>query len=187
MQIHEIVHNATLEIISDTADNDLLTHIHDLEVSQVRLFAISVNGAVHLFVVANAVTEIEGGSLRVLSTVVRAGSLDVSDIGHDKLFVVTLALDKENLDAVFVADLQDPFTAFQSRIGSIKNTNNAARPEPGEHVGNSSLSGSTAGAFSFRIVDIEKVGRGLWCIIAAVVANVESLSRDGEPLKISLG
>lgn len=151
-----------------------------------RLFTISVNGAVHLFVVANAVTEIEGGSLRILSAIVRAGSLDISDIGHDELFVVALALDKENLDTVFVADLQDPLAAFQSRIGSIKNTNNAARTKPGEHVGNSSLGGSTTCAFSFGIVDIEKIGRGLWCIIAAVVANVESLCRNGEPLKISL-
>jgi hypothetical protein len=152
----------------------------------VRLFTISVNGTVHLFVVANAITEIESSSFRVLSAVVRARSLDVSDIGHDEFFVVALALDKENLDTVFVADLQNPLATFQSRIGSIENTNNAARTKPGEHVGNSSLGGSTAGAFSFGIVDIEKIGRGLWCIITAVVANVESLCGDGKPLKISL-
>lgn len=105
MKVHEVVDNPTLEIVPNTANDDLLADVHDLEVGQVGLLAIGVNGAIDLFVVADAVAEVEGSSLGILAAIVGATSLDVADVGHDELLIVTLALDKEDLDAVGVADL----------------------------------------------------------------------------------
>ena len=105
MKVHEIVDNSTLEVVPDTADDDLLADVHDLEVGQVGLLAVGVNGAVNLFVVADAVAEVEGSSLGILAAIIGATSLDVADVGHDELLIVTLALDKEDLDAVSIADL----------------------------------------------------------------------------------
>lgn len=186
MQIHEVVYNATLEVVSDATNDDLLAYIHDLKVRQVRLIAIGVDGTVHLFVVANAVTEVEGGLLRILALVIGAGSFDVANVGHDELLIVTLAFDKENLDTVGIASFEDPFPAFLSRVGSIEDTDDAAGAEPREHVSDSSFGGGTALALAFRVVGVEEVSRGLRGIVAPVVSDIERLGRNGKPLQIAL-
>lgn len=131
MEVHEVVDDSALEIIPDSANDDLLANIHDLQVSQMRLLALGVDGAVHLLIITNTVAEIKGGSLRVLAAIVWAGSLDIANVGHDELLIVALALNEKNLNSILIANLQNPLATLQSRVGSIEYTDNTARAEPG--------------------------------------------------------
>jgi hypothetical protein len=187
VKIHQIVDNATLKIVSNAANDDLLANIHDFQVGQVGLVAVGVNGAINLFVVADAITEVQSSRLGVLATVVWAGSLDIADVGHDEFFIVALALDEEHLDTFSIASLADPFPPLLGRVGGIEDTNNTASAEPSEHVGDGGLSSSSALALAFWVVGVEEVGCGLGSIVTPVVSDIEGLCRDGEPLEVSLG
>jgi hypothetical protein len=114
MEVHEVVNDSTLEIVPNSTDDDLLANVHDLKVSQMRLLAFGINSAVHFLVIANTVAEIKSGSLGVLAAVIWASGLNIANIGHDELFIIALALNKKNLDAIFVANLQNPLATLQS-------------------------------------------------------------------------
>jgi hypothetical protein len=58
--------------------------------------------------------------------------------------------------------------------------------KPFQHVRHGSLGGGATFALAFGVVEVKEVCRWLWSIVAPVTADVESLCRDGEPLKIAL-
>lgn len=114
MEVHEVVNNSTLKIVSNSTDDDLLANIHDLKVSQMRLLALSINSAVDFLVVANTVAEIKSGSLGVLAAVIWASGLNIANIGHDELLIIAFALNEKNLDAILVANFENPLATLQS-------------------------------------------------------------------------
>lgn len=186
VQIHEIVDDATLKVILDAVDDDLLAHVHELEVGVFVLITIAVNGLVNLLVHLDAIAEVLRRILGILTAVVRASRLDITNVGHDEILVIALALDKDDLDAMTGASLQHPLATLLCRVGSIKDTDNTTGPEPGEHVGNSGLGSLASFPLTLRVVHVKEVGSGLRGIIATVVADIEDLGRNRQPLQISL-
>lgn len=174
MQIHEVVDNATLKIVLNAVNDDLLADVHQLQVSVVVLVVVGIDGFVNLLVVADAVAKVLGCGLGILPAIVGACQLDVTDIGHDDLLIVAFALDKQHFDAVSGARVHDPFAAVLGRIGCVKDADNAAGAEPGKHVSNGGLGCRTALPLTLGIVKIKEVGRRLWSVIAPIVADVES-------------
>lgn len=171
----------------NTIDDDLFANVHNLEICIIALVAVSINRLVDFFILADALAEIPGGVLWVLALVVWAGGLDIENVGHDDLLLVAFALDEENFHAVGLADLVNPFAPLLCRIGRVEDAYNTASFEPFQHVSNSSLSRRAALSFALCIVEVEKVGRWMWRIVAPVVADVEGLGRDGQPLQVTLG
>ena len=187
VQIHEIVNDATLQVVLDTIDDDLLAHVHELEISVLILVTIVVNRFVDLLIHLDAVAEILGRLLGILATVVGTGRFDVADVGHDELLVITLALYKEDLDSMVLKSVHNPFAALLCRVSGIKDADDTPRLKPSEHVVDSSLGSLATFAFTFGIVHVEEVSSGLRSIMTTVVADVEDLSRNGQPLQVSLG
>lgn len=174
MQVHEVVDDATLEIVLDTVDDDLLANIHQFQVGVVVLILVAINSLVDLFVVLDPIAKVLSRLFWILALVVGACQLDVTDVGHDGLFIIAFAFDKQNFDAMGSARIIDPFTAFLGGIGRIQNANNAAGAEPGKHVSYGGLGSGTAFPLTLGIAEIEKVGRWLWSVMTPVVADIES-------------
>lgn len=68
MQVHEIVYDAALEIVFDLVDDDLFSHVDELDVCEV--FFVFVDSLIDLFVVSYSIAEIFGGFFWVLTPVV---------------------------------------------------------------------------------------------------------------------
>lgn len=68
MQVHEIVYDAALEVVFDLVDDDLFSHVDELDICEV--FLVFVNCFIDLFVVSNSIAEVFGGFFRVLTLVV---------------------------------------------------------------------------------------------------------------------
>ena len=68
MEVHQVVHNPTLEVVLYLIDNDLLSDIDELNVRKIAL--ILVYCLVNLLVVANAVAEVCCSLLGVLANIV---------------------------------------------------------------------------------------------------------------------
>lgn len=186
MKVHQVVHYATLQVVRDAIYDDLASDIQDLEVGVFALVAIAVNGLVDLFVVPDPVPEVEGSLLGVLALVVGARSFDVADVGHDHVLVVALGLDKEDLNVLTCTDVSHPLPPVLGGVCCVEDSNHAALLEPIQHVGYGSLSGGLPSTLALGVVRVEEVGRGLRGVMSAVVAHVEGLGVDGEPLQISL-
>ena len=176
MQIHQIVHNPTLQIILNSIDDHALAHIHDLQVCHIIL--LRINGLINLLVIANAVPEILRSFLGVLPNVVGGCSLDLEDIGHDELLVVAFALHKQGFDSFFVAAFFDPSSAGFGRVRGVKDGNDAAGLEPGQHVDDGCFCGCATRFFALYVVDVEEVRGRVWVVISAVVAYVEDARVD---------
>lgn len=186
MQVHEIIDNSTLEVVLDAVDDDLFADIHELEVGVFVLIAVTIDGLVDLLVHLDTITKVLGGFFWILAAIVGAGGLDISDVGHDEILVVALALHEENLDTVAGAGVDDPFPALLGRVGGIQDADDAATSEPSQHVGNGGLGGSAALTLALGVVHIKEVGSWLWSIISTIVSNVEDLRRNRQPLKVAL-
>ncbi len=63
VKVHQIVDDSALQIVLDPVDDDLFPDIHDLEIRQVILVAVVVDGLVHLLVVADSIAEVLGSNL----------------------------------------------------------------------------------------------------------------------------
>lgn len=178
MQVHEVVDNATLKIVLDTVDDDLLANIHQFQVCVAVLILVAINSLVDLFIVLDPSAKVLSRLFWILTLVVGACQLDVADVGHDGLFIITFAFDKQNLDAMSSARIIDPFTTLLGGIGRIQDANNAAGAEPGKHVSNGGLGSGTAFPLTLGIAEIEKVGRWLWSVMTPIVADIESRCRN---------
>lgn len=187
MQIHEVVDNTTLEIVLNAVDDDLLANVHQLQVGVAVLIAVGVNSLVDFFIVLDAIAKVLGRFFWILAAVVGACQLDVTNVGHDGLFIIAFAFDKQHLDAMGSARIPDPFASLLGGIGRIQDANDAAGAEPGKHVSNGGLGSGTAFPLTLGVAEIEKVGRGLWSVMTPVVADIEGCRRNRQPLQISLG
>lgn len=186
MEVHEVVDNTTLEVVANAVDDDLLPHVHNLEEGQILLVAVFVERLVHLFVVAYAIAEVESGRFGILALVIGTGGLDVANVHHDHVLVVTLGLNKDDLNVILRHDVEYPFAPFFCAVGGIEDTDDSALLKPPEHVGYRGLSGSAALALSLLVVGIEEVGRRLGSICASVVADIEGGGGDREPGEVAL-
>lgn len=187
MQVHEVVYNSTLQVVLDTVYNDLLADVHDFEICVVALVAVTVDRLVDFLVLADTPAKVVCGLLGILVLVIGAASFDIEDVGHDDLFLVAERLYEENFDAICLTDLVNPFATVLCGIGGIENADNAAGAEPAQHVGDGRFGSGAARALTGCIVKVEKVGGGMGRIAAPVVADVEGLGRDRQPLEIALG
>lgn len=187
MQIHEVVHDTTLQVILNAVDDDLFANVQNFEVGILVFITVLVKSLVRRLIFADAIEKVLRSGFRILATVVRAGGLDVTDIRHDNVLIVALAFDEQNLDAVFDASLADPFSPLLGRIGSIEDRDNPSSAKPGEHVDDGCFCGGATLPLALGIVGVEEVGSGLWSIVAPIVADVESLRRYRQPLQVALG
>ena len=89
VQVHEVIHHPTLKIVLYAVDYDLGADIHDLEICEVVLVAILVNGLIDLLIHLDPLAEVQGGHFRILILIIGASSLDVADVGHYQVLVVT--------------------------------------------------------------------------------------------------
>lgn len=142
----------------NSVDDDLLANVHDFEIRIVALIAISIDGLVHFFIVSDAVPEVLCSLFRVLALVIGTGRLHIPNVGHDYILVVAFALYKQYLDAMLLAGFNNPFAAVLGGIGGIQDTDSAAGAEPGQHVGDGSLCGSSSLAFTFWVVVVKEIG-----------------------------
>ena len=186
MEVHEVVDNATLEVIANPVNNDLFPNVHNLEEGQILLVAVLVERLVHLFVVAYAIAEVESGLFGILPLVIGAGGLDVANVHHDQVLVVALGLNKDDLNVILAHDVENPFAPLFRAVGGIEDTDYSAFLKPPEHVGYCGLGSSAALALSLLVVSVEEVGRRLRGICASVVANIEGSGGDREPGKVAL-
>lgn len=158
MQIHQVIDNSTLQVILNPVDDDLLANVHDFEIRVVALISVSIDGLVHFFVVSDAVSEVLRSFFRVLTLVIGTGRLHIPNVGHDYILVVAFALHKQYFDAMLFTCFNNPFTALFGGIGRIQDTNSAAGAEPGQHIRDSSLCGSSSLAFTFWVVVVKEIG-----------------------------
>ena len=99
MKIHEIVHDTALEIVANAVDDNLLSDVDKLNICKIFLG----NRFVNLLVVADSIHEVLRRVFRILTLIVGAGGLDFQDVGSNQLLVITLRLDKHNLEVVGLA------------------------------------------------------------------------------------
>lgn len=178
MQVHEVVDNATLKIVLNAVDDDLLANVHQLQVGVAILVMVGVNSLVDLFIVLDSIAKVLGRIFWILAAVVRACQLDVTNVCHDDLFIIAFAFDKQNLNAMGGARVPDPFTTLLGRIGRVQDANDAAGAEPSKHVSNGGLGSRTAFPLTLGIAEIKKVGRWLWSVMTPIVADIESRCRN---------
>lgn len=185
MQVHEVIYNAGLEVVVDLVDDDLGANIHNLDIRQVLLVAIRIDGLIDLLVVADAIPKVERRSLGIGALVVGRGGLDLEDIGHDERLVVAAGLDKQRVDSFPGALVIDPAAAHASRVGGVEDGDGAlTAAEPLQHVIKGSLSCCAAHLLACWVVGVEEVGGWLRGIGAAVGADVEDSRVDGEPFEV---
>jgi hypothetical protein len=178
VQVHQVVDNSALKVVLNSVDDDLLPHVHDLEVSIVVLILVPVDSLVHLLIISNAIAEILSGLFRILALIVRARCLNVADVGHDEILIVALTLDEQDLNAVARTSVHDPPAAFLGGVGSVQDADDAAMAEPGHHIRDGGLGSGATLSLTFGIVGVEEVSGWLRGIVTPIVADVESLGRD---------
>ena len=167
----------------DPVDDDLASNIDDLAVCHVGL--VLVQCLVDLLVHCDSLSEVERRLFWVLPFVVGAGRLDLTNVGHDHILVLALALNEQRLDSLGIADVLNPATATLGAVCGVENRNEVVLSfEPLQHIGNGSFGGRPAKSLALLVVRVEEVGRRLWCISAAVVADVEAFCGDREPAQI---
>ena len=167
MQVHEVIYHSRLQIVVNPVDNHLTADINNFAVCHVGLVFIQsfVDALVHGY----PLSEIDRRLLGVLALVVGAGRLHFANVGHDHLLIIALALDKQRLDTLGVADILDPTTAALGAVCGVENSNKVVLSlEPLQHVGNGCFCGGLAEALAFFVVCVEEVCCGLWGVVAAI-------------------
>ena len=174
MEIHEVVDDSALQVVLYLVDDDLLAHIDQFHICQV-LF-ILIDCLVHLFIIPYPVAKVHCSCFWILAYIVGRCGLDLQDVCHDGLFGIALGFNIERLDAVGFTALTDPSSSSLCRICSVQyGDSSSICLEPVEHVFDSGFCSSVPHPLAFFVGRIEKVSRGLWCILSAVDANIEGL------------
>ena len=167
----------------DPVDDDLASNVDDLAVCHVGL--VLVQCLVDLLVHCDSLSEVERRLFWVLPFVVGAGRLDLTNVGHDHILVLALALNEQRLDSLGIADVLDPAAATLGAVCGVEDRNEVVLSfEPLQHVGDGSFGGCPAKSLALLVVRVEEVCCRLWRIGAAVVANVEAFCGDREPAQI---
>lgn len=164
-------------------DDDLASNVDDFAVCHVGLVLVQclVDPLVH----CNSLSEVERRLLWVLPFVVGTGRLYFTDVGHDHILVLALALNEQGLDSLGIADVFDPAAATLGAVCGVENRNEVVLSfEPLQHVGNGSFGSRPAKSLAFLVVCVEEVCCRLWRVGAAVVADIEAFRGDREPAQI---
>lgn len=125
MEVHQVVHHATLKVVLYAVDDDLAPDIDDLAVCHV--FLVLVQRLVHPLVHGYPLPEILCCLFRVLTLIVGRGQLHLLDVRHDQLFVIALGLHEQCLDALGVAAIFDPSSSGFRRVGSVEDGDQVLR------------------------------------------------------------
>lgn len=148
-------------------DNHLAADIDDFAICHVGLVLIQsfVDALVHGY----PLSEIDRRLLGILAFVVGAGRLHFANVGHDYIFVIALALDKQRLDTLGVANILDPATAAFGAVCGVEDSNEIVLSlEPLQHVGDGCFCGGLAKALALLVVGVEEVCRRLWGVVATI-------------------
>jgi len=148
-------------------DDHLAADIDNFAICHVGLVLIQsfVDALVHRY----PLSEIFRRLLGILAFVVGAGRLHFADVGHDHIFVVAFALDKQRLDTLGVANILDPTAAALGAVCGIENSNQVVLSlEPLQHVGHGCLCGSLAESLALLVVGVEEVCCRLWGVMATI-------------------
>ena len=92
MEVLDVVDQSAGEVVFDLIDDYGRANVDELDVG-VILLAI-INSLINQLVVANAGAEILGSNFGILAPVVRRRRLDLADVVHDDLFIITQRFDK---------------------------------------------------------------------------------------------
>lgn len=177
MQVHKVIDYATLEVVLDLVDDDLLTNVDQFHVCKIAL--VLVDGLIDLLVVSNAVSEIRCGGFWVLSYVVRRRSLDLEDVAHDQVLIVAFRLDEQGLNVLSLAALLYPPTTALRRVGRIEDRDQtSAFRKPLAHVVHSGFGGSFSQTFTLGVRLVEKLGGGVWGCGSTILPHVEGFRFD---------
>jgi len=128
MQIHQKERDSTLEVSVDSRDGHLAPHIHNLDITQMRLG----DGLVHLLILRDPAQEVTLRLFRVhiLIIGIPRGHLE-GDIGGDDLGVVACGLEEDQRHPRFLGDtFLDARAPCTSAVRSIVNTDVPALLEP---------------------------------------------------------
>ncbi len=184
MKVHQKVDATALEVVLQPVDNDPLPNIDELDISQIGL--VFADGLIDPLVVANAVEEVLGSRLRVLTDVIWRCSLDLEDVRHDDTLVIADGFDEDRLEAFLEATFLDPATTRFGGVGSIENGNHSFFIlEPFEHISDSCLRSGSPESFALGVAGIEELGRRAGGVAAPILPDVECFSIDRQPLEIS--
>jgi hypothetical protein len=167
MQVHEVVHYSRLQIIVNPVDDHLAANVDNLAICHVGLVFIQsfVDALVHRYPLSEIFRRLFG----VLAFVVRASRFHFANVGHDHILVVALALNKECLDTLGVANILDPTTAAFGAVCGVQNGDKIVLTlEPLQHVRNGCFCSGLAKALTLLIVGIEEVCCGLWGVVATI-------------------
>lgn len=167
MQIHQVIYHSRLKIVVNPVDDHLAADIDNLAICHVGLVFIQsfVDALVHGY----PLSEIDRRLLGILAFVIGTGRLHFANVGHDHIFVVALALDKQRLDTLGVANILDPTATALRTVCSVEDSNEVVLSlEPLQHVGNGCFCGGLAKALALLIIGVEEVCRGLWGVVATI-------------------
>ena len=177
MKVHEVVNDATLQVVLDAIDDDLAANIDEFDVGHVRL--ILVDGLVDLLVVADPVAEVTGRFLRILTDVVWRGCFDFANVAHDEILVVTLRFHEHCRNLLIIATVLYPATSRFGRVGRIQDGNGTAVGfEPVDHVLDRCFGGDASETLSFGIRRVEELGGRCRRVGTAIFANIEATCFD---------
>lgn len=184
MKVHEVIHNAALQVVFYLVDDDLLADIYELYIRQV--FLVLIDCLVDFFIVPDPIAKVLSGNFGILPFVVGRGSLDFQDIAHDQVFIVALRLYIQGLDIVGFATLVNPSTAGLGRVGGVQDCHDSfALFEPFHHVHHGGFSSGMTKTLPFRIRGIKEMCSRLWSIRTAIGAYVEILGRYRKPGEVA--
>lgn len=160
-------------------DDDLRPDIHNLDIREILLVCLAVKSLIDLLVIADPVPEIESRSLWIGSLIIWRRRLDLEDVRHDQVLVITTRLDEQCLDVMLLAFVVYPAAPVLGGIGRVEDCDcSVFLLEPFDHIIESSLCCRASHPLSLAIVRIEEVGSGLRGIISSIGAYVEDLCVD---------
>jgi hypothetical protein len=185
MQVHQVIHHPTLQIILNAIDDNLFANVHDLQIRNITL--VCIDGLINLLIVPDSVSEISSRRLGIQTLIIRGCGLHLENVAHDEILVVAFRLYKQCFDSLSITTLLNPTSALFCRVCSIQNSDDSSLLEPVQHVCDGGFGGSAAHSLTLNIGGIEEIGCGLGSIISAVVSYVEDLRIDREPFEVALG
>lgn len=177
MKVHEVVNDATLQVVLNAVNDDLAANIDEFDVGHVRF--LLVDGLIDFLVVADPVTEVTRRFLRILTNVIWRGGFDLANVAHDEILVVTFRFHKHCRNPLLIATILDPATSGFGRVSRIQNGNGAAVGfEPLDHVLDRCLGRCASKALSFGIRSVKEFSSRRRRVGTTIFAHIEAACFD---------
>ena len=185
MEIGEVVDETRLEIVLGHVDDNSSADVDDFDIGKMSLGL--VNGLIDFLVISNTISEVFGRLFWILSDVVWRCGLDFEDVGHDQVFIVTLAFDEEVEEFGFGDLVEDPLTASFGGVGRVEDGHFIGLVlEPVQHVCDGGFSSGFSRLLALGVVDVEELGIRVRVVGASIFTNIEDFGVDRGPSKVSL-